>query len=186
MNRPITMTVRSLPTVFDEIEERLAHDYQIVVTGERRKRFWRWAFPSFRDHFQKQADLWFANAFRVIRSQRTTFGLSMENGTLHAARVWSQFAATYEFASLRLEQLFALLKEEHDRTKMQLHDFRARADSSLAELNERMRKASAEEIERSVPNLPNSYRRRMYELKIQERSSSRKRRLCGSRSRRNC
>jgi hypothetical protein len=26
------MTVRWLPTVVDEIEERLAHDYQIVVT----------------------------------------------------------------------------------------------------------------------------------------------------------
>jgi hypothetical protein len=36
---------------------------------------------------------------------------------------------------------------------MQLHDFRARPDSSLAELNERMRKASAEEIEKVCTEL---------------------------------
>jgi hypothetical protein len=141
-----TMTVQSLPTVYDDITTQLSEDYKKVFSGQSSPTLLRRIFPNFSDHFYREARGWFARTLDTIRRERTELTSSSQS-TSDALAVWSRFSKQYRFSSPVLEALMAKLGKEHDRVKNQLAVVRGKLENSVTVATERARKSSADEIE---------------------------------------
>jgi hypothetical protein len=141
-----SMTMRTLPTVYDDIATLLAEDYQRVFSNKKTS-LWRRAFPSFVDHFYRQAKLWFDNAFETIRVERANLAISLPHGTVQAAQIWDAFVHDHTFTSPVLERLSNSLNDVYSHAQEQLHQVRTHAQRALSAFSEEIRKSSATEIE---------------------------------------